>query len=300
MKKKIGMLILWIVLSALMGAGIVFSEKYSFPLGAVIAGALIAIFIEKVWKAGEDLFDTTNWMVSQTKLKRGGLINDDTIIRISFSYLYRMKIGDKYFLVLNKRTRKYQPVGGVYKFQESEKLELKNSFHVADDNKIQIDNSSRDDYRLRLQNKFLRDFIKRFDSTDAVRERIDNVGREFKEELIETGILNWEKISYRYCGRHITDLRFSEHFQIYEVLLYDVVELIPAPDQEQDLKHLIQTENEKYRFASADQVTCLGMNTDVGELFEWIGDHTKCTLEENEAKLMKMPGVGKIYEANLK
>ena len=41
----------------------------------------------------------------------------------------------------------------------------------------------------------------------------------------------------------------------------------------------------------------MGMNSDAGELFEWIGDHTKCTHEENEAKLMKMPGVGKIYEA---
>ena len=59
-------------------------------------------------------------------------------------------------------------------------------------------------------------------------------------------------------------------------------------------------ENEKYRFATADQITCLGMNINAGELYEWIGDHTKYTLEENEAKLLKMPGVGKTYETNLK
>ena len=114
MKRKIEMLVLWTILSFLMIIVIIISEKYKFTIGAVLAGALIALFIEKVRAAVLDIFDTTNWKSSQTKLKRGGFIKDDTIIRISFAYLYRIKVENKYFLIQNSRnTGKYQPVGGV-------------------------------------------------------------------------------------------------------------------------------------------------------------------------------------------
>ncbi|MCK9336129.1 MAG: hypothetical protein M0Q99_12555, partial [Candidatus Cloacimonetes bacterium] len=41
-------------------------------------------------------------------------------------------------------------------------------------------------------------FVRRF-SKQTEREQIDNLGREFKEELIDRKILNWKKIEYRYC-----------------------------------------------------------------------------------------------------
>lgn len=299
MKKKIKLLILWAALTVLAGVGIVIFNKNSYPLAGALAGALITIFFGKSWKAGEDFFDTTNWKVSQTKLKRGGFIKDDTIIRISFAYLYRIKVGEKYLLVQNKRnTGKYQPVGGVYKLQGNEKQELKNLFHIMDDNKISIDELSRDDYRLRIENKYLRKFVKRFNNNNSSRERIDNLGREFKEELLETGVLDWDKITYRYCGRYMTELRFVEHFQDYEIQLFDVVELISTPEQDQVLEKLIEQERKKglYRFATADQIISLGVDVPSGELNEWIGDHTKTIIQENETKLMTVPGVGNTYD----
>lgn len=301
MKKKVRLLILWIMLVAASGFAIwYFDEIKHIGIAIAIAGAIIAIFIEKLWYSFEDLFDTTDWKTSQRKLKRGGFIKDDTVIRISFAYLYRIKHGNKYLLVPNTRnTGKYQPVGGVYKILGNEKQELKNQFHVMDDDKIPIDESSRDDYRLRMENRYLRKFIKRFNSNIAARERIDSAGREFREELIETGILNWERISYRYCGRHMTDLRFEEHFQIYEILLADIIELIPTPEQELDLKNLMLQESNKYRFATAEQITCLGMEVKAGELYEWIGDHTKKILQETEGQLIKMPGTGRKYDIEL-
>ncbi len=293
--KVIGM----VALSLICFAVIIVFEINEWPAGSSIAGVLLGLSLPALRIFFQDFNDNTNWKSSQRKLERGGFIKDDTIIRISFAYLYRIKVGDKYLLIQNRRnTGKYQPVGGVYKFQSSEKSELKNLFHVIDDNKIPIDDSSRDDYRLRMENKYLRKFVKRFDSRDAIRERIENAGREFKEELVDNGILNWNKISYRYCGRHITDLSYGEHFQIYEILLYDVVELIPTIEQERDLENLMQIDNDKYKFATADQITCLGVNTNANELNEWIGDHTKYTLQENEAKLVKIHSVGEIYDVN--
>lgn len=300
MKKKVWMLVLWIGLTIGSGVAIWLCGENDIGLGEAIAGALIAIFIERGVAAYLDLWDTTDWKTSQRKLKRGGFIKDDTVIRISFAYLYRIKVGDKYLLVQNSRnTGKYQPVGGVYKLQRDEKLELKNLCHVMDDNKIPIDESSRNDYRLRMENRYLRKFMRRFDSQKAKRERIENIGREFKEELIETGIVNWKQITYRYCGRDITELKFGDHFQIYGLLLADVVELIPTQDQEQDLKNLENQPSDKYRFASAEQITCLGMDIEGGQLYEWIGDHTKKILQENEAQLIRMAGTGKTFPVDL-
>lgn len=299
MKKKIWMFILWIGLSLISGVAIGLFGRYEIGLGEAVAGALIAIFLERTGKSVQDFYDNTDWKASQRKLKRGGFIHDDTIIRVSFAYLYRIKVGNKYLLVQNARnTRKYQPVGGVYKLYGNESLELKNRFQVKDDDKIPIDESSRDDYRLRLENHFLRAFVKRFDRK-AERERIEDISREFKEELIDSGIVGWKQISYRFCGRHMSELKFGEHFQIYELLLADIVELIPTAEQERDLRRLMEYEAVEYRFATWKQIDCLGMNTDAGELYEWIGDHTRKILQESEGNLMKINGVGKIYTVGL-
>lgn len=163
-------------------------------------------------------------------------ISNHPVIRISFAYLYRIRVGDKYLLIKNDcGTGKYQPVGGGYKLKGNEKIELKNQYHVKDDNKVPIDESSRDDYHLRLENKYLRKFVRRFNGKTE-RERINNLSREFKEELVDKGIVSWSQITYRFCGRHMTELKYGDHFQIYELLLADVIELIPTMEQEKDLK----------------------------------------------------------------
>lgn len=296
MQKKAWRAILFFVLLIASGAAIWICEQKDWSIGEAIAGALTAIFIERLWLAIQDLLDTTNWKTSQRRLKRGRYVNDDTIIRISFAYLYRIKTGNKYLLIQNARnTGKYQPVGGVYKFTEKEKMYLKNHFQVKDDDKIPIDESSRNDYRLRMENRYLRAFMRRFNGK-ADRERMDNIGREFREELIDSGILKWKQIQYRFCGRHITELSFDEHFQVYELLLADIVELIPTKEQEQELQALMITPSEKYRFVTADEIKTLGIDTRAGDLIESIGDHSKKILEETEGSTIKAAGAGKVYE----
>ena len=287
------------IISLFLIATMVIFELKSWPAGSSIAGLFLGFSLQALFHLIQDILDTTDWKMSQRKLKRGGFITDNTIIRISFAYLYRIKIGDKYLLVKNERgTRKYQPVGGVYKFEEDEKIELKNRFQVKDDNKISIDESSRNDYRLRMENKYLRKFISRFDKK-ANRENINNLSREFREELIEKNIINWNKISYRFCGRHMTSLHFGEHFQIYEILLADVVELLPTVEQTEDLKMLLNKPSDKYRLATAEEITSLGVNTSIGQLSEEIADHTRKILQENEGELIKTSGVGKIYTVDI-
>ncbi|WP_127068049.1 HU-CCDC81 and SPOR domain-containing protein [Veillonella sp. 3891] len=291
--------VIMFIISLFLIATMVIFELKSWPAGSSIAGLFLGFSLQALFHLIQDILDTTDWKMSQRKLKRGGFITDNTIIRISFAYLYRIKIGDKYLLVKNERgTRKYQPVGGVYKFKEDEKIELKNRFQVKDDNKISIDESSRNDYRLRMENKYLRKFISHFDKK-ANRESVNNLSREFREELIEKDIINWNKISYRFCGRHMTSLHFGEHFQIYEILLADVVELLPTVEQTEDLKRLLNKPSDKYRLATAEEITSLGVNTSIGQLSEEIADHTRKILQENEGELIKTSGVGKIYTVDI-
>lgn len=274
---------------------IVFFEMKNLPVGSSIAGIVLGFSLPALMHKIQDISDTTNWMSSQRKLKRGGFISDSTIIRISFAYLYRIKVADKYLLIKNERgTGKYQPVGGVYKLKENETIELKNRYHVIDDDKVSIDSSSHDDYRLKLENKYLRKFIKRF-NRKAERERVDNLCREFNEELVKTGIVNWSQITYRFCGRHMTEIKFKNHFQSYELLLADVVELMPTKEQEKDLQILLANNSENYYFSTAKEIMSLGIDTETSHLVESIADHTQKILQENEGQLMKISNVGDIY-----
>ena len=162
-----------------------------------------------------------------------------------------------------------------------------------DDNKILIDESSQDDYRLRVKNKYLRGFVRRFDD-NADREYIDDLSREFKEELIDRGILNWKSLSYRYCGRHL-NLHWGEHLQCYELLLADVVELIPTQAQKKDLRNLMTQPSEYYCFATPEEISSFGINTGSGDLREKIADHTTKIIQENEDELIEKSGVGKVF-----
>lgn len=287
------------LLSLAMIVTLILFEVNEKPVGSSIAGIVLGFSLPALIASIQDLLDTTDWKVSQRKLMRGGFLKKDSLVRISFAYLYRIKIGNKYLLVPNARgTGKYQPVGGVYKLRGNEKNDLKNLYHVMDDDKISIDESSRNDYRLRLENQYLRKFVKRFDE-GASREQLYDLSREFKEEMVEKGLVNWNQITYRVCGRHITELEYGKHFQIYELLLADVVELILTPDQEKDLKLLMQNQSDKYIFATSEEIKALGINTNVGKLSETIADHSIKIIEESEGSLIHIPEYGKTFTATL-
>ncbi len=300
MRGKIGKLSIWIILMVVCGVCLWFFDCKDYGIAEAFAAGFMGYVLPKMCLSIQDLFDNTNWKSSQQKLKREKIINNHTSVRISFAYLFRINVGDKYLLVQNKRkTGKYQPVGGVYKMEENEKLELKNRFHVKEDDKISVDEASKNDYRLQMENRYLRRFVRRFDSKKADRERISDVSREFKEELVDMGILDWKRIRYRVCGRYMTELRFVEHFQMYELMIVDVVEIILNEKQKSDLEALLRDPLDTCRFATEKEINSLGVDTDKGDLSEWIGDHTKCILQGNEGKLLKIPEYGKEYEVEV-
>lgn len=294
--KSVGLLMITVALAVLVYR----AEKNGCNVTAVLLSAVIGLSMEQFFYSIQDLADRNSWKKEQRKNERGHFINKESLIRISFAYIFRIKVDGRYLLVMNNRhTGKYQPVGGVYKMNDSEKRFLASKYGCMDDNMITIDDSSKNDYRLRVKNRYLRDFVKRFNKCQE-REKLDNLYREFKEELIDTGILsfdNFKKIRYEYVGRYYNGVKFTQHFNCYEMLLGDVVSLIPTEDQEEELRRLLRAgQNDKVSFFTDEQIVKLGVDVQHSTLEEIIADHAINVLESRKDELDSTLKRGKIYE----
>lgn len=283
--KKIVIAVFISLASVALIAAVVLGEIYiivAFPsLSGIALGWLLPINFQKI----QDCCDTKKWQSSLRKLWRGKILKKDSLIRISFAYLFRIKIDDRYFLVKNGRgTQKYQPVGGAYKYHNPEKQILSSKFHIVDDDKIPIDESSQNDYRFFVYANDLKKFIKHFDST-VERERINNLGREFKEEMVQSQIVDFSHIEYRYCGRHFTEVLYSRYFQCYELLMADIVEIILTKEQEDKLRLLMLKESDEYYFATSDEIKTSGVCGKSKKLNDFIADHSEKILQETEYEL---------------
>lgn len=208
-------------------------------------------------------------------------------IRFSISYIFRIRIPntDSYLLVLNRRiANQLQPVGGSYKRYGDDSLFEK--WGYKPDNKkngLGTDGISDKDLRFKVKGKNVINVIKWFEEG---REREVSGNREFIEELIEPGIIDKNifcKISYRHLKRVSRNLQWSEHHQCYEVLIYDVLELVPTTEQEKYLTELYSKGSDLakgYAFADLDHIAQLRF-MEKGIQVAKIGGHTKFTINEN-------------------
>ena len=271
------------VISCVFLYGIFYFEFIKNSIGSTLCGTFLGITIPYFLSSMIDLSDNKSWKNSQRKLKRAGLIHKDTKIRISFAYLFRIKVDGKYFLVQNVRTEKYQPVGGAYKLEPKEAQYLSEKIPVEDDDRIPIDTTTRGDYRLYVKNKDLRRFIKRFDET-PYRENINNLSREFIEELFTTNILDKDTfgdLTYKYCGRHITDVEYGNFFECYELLLADIIEVRLTDKQEELFRKLMEKTDNQYIFATFKEIKTGGVKHGTSDLKDNIANHAPKILSEN-------------------
>ena len=276
-------ILLLFVISCVFLRGIFYFEFIKNSIGSTLSGTFLGITIPYFLSSMIDLSDNKSWKNSQRKLKRAGLIHKDTKIRISFAYLFRIKVDGKYFLVQNVRTKKYQPVGGAYKLEPKEAQYLSEKIPVEDDDRIPIDTTTRGDYRLYVKNKDLRKFIKRFDKT-PYRENINNLSREFIEELFTTNILDKDTfgdLTYKYCGRHITDVEYGDFFECYELLLADIIEVRLTNKQEELFRELMKKTDDQYIFATFNEIKTGGVKHGTSDLKDNIANHAPKILSEN-------------------
>lgn len=252
--------------------------------GSIVVGALLPFFFSSI----VDLNDNKSWKSAHRKLKRAGLLRRDTPIRISFAYLFRIKIDGQYFLVQNARTKKYQPVGGAYKFKAEEANYLADHIPVEDDDRIPVDKVTKLDYRLLVKSKDLRKFVKRFDKT-SYRENVTDLSREFIEELFSTNILEkstFGVLSYKYRGRHMTDIKYGNVFNYYELLLADIIEVQLSSRQEELFRKLMERKCDKYHFAKHNEIKSYGVGYGTDIFTDDIANHTPKILSEKSDTLI--------------
>jgi hypothetical protein len=169
------------------------------------------------------------------------------------SYLFRIKVEGKYLLVRGARLPQFQPVGGVFK-----RYTTSNGFFSRieglDDDTIPLDQTSKDDLRIRIKGRHLVTFLDWFNSR---KEREISCWREFYQELIEPGYLSQDSfpfINYQYVKRHEYPLRYSDPAQSLELLIAEIYELIPTTEQEAFLKRMSTIENSNFIWVDEDRI----------------------------------------------
>ncbi len=210
------------------------------------------------------------------------LARQDKYIRFSMSYLYRIKIDDKFLLVKNSNWNHYQFVGGKYKRNIYTQLLLKN-MEAKDDLKLQTTGLMKDDLAVFIPAKNAIKFIDWFNTKN---DREISHWREFYEELIEgkANILSQKKfpyVNYNFMGSVTTPLKKSPHcgWDCWEILQYDILDLLPTQEQLQELENLIKTGDSDYiKWADEELINNLGHDNRTKKHLYSIGAHTRWAL----------------------
>lgn len=178
-------------------------------------------------------------------------------VRVSASYLYRIRVDGEYLLVKGHRFDQFQPVGGVYKFHASS-AGTRLTLNILDDDLLEPDEISEGDLRVRVPGKRLVAFVRWFESG---RGRETDGWREFYEELIATEILpkdTFQYIKYDSIGRLYRPMRYSPWARSHELLIADILELLPTPEQVAALRELKNQPDPRILWASESRIRRLG------------------------------------------
>lgn len=202
-------------------------------------------------------------------------------VRLSISYLFRIKVDGKYLLVKNRRNESFQLVGGAYKtLPGSEKIfkELK----VNPDRLVETSHGiAKNDLRFRLPGRNVFKIIAWFNSRE---DRETSQWREFCEELLSENILDkylFRYIDYRYVTTIQTPIQKAKNLPCQEIIIYEIFDLVPNTEQEHFMRSLLTAgDTNKFKWADEDTIRALGFDTKSKEVPYSIGIHTKWAIDE--------------------
>jgi CBASS immunity effector Cap15-like protein len=196
-------------------------------------------------------------------------------IRISASYLFRIKVDNTYLLVRGHRWPHYQPVGGVYKFSPGAQY-ITDKLHILNDDLVPVDEASLNDLRVRIPARNIIPFVRWFES-GVTRET--SHWREFYEELVSPGIVpvkDFPFIFENFVRRDIPKIRFSSYAQSMELFIADIYDILPTPGQMEVLRALKKNHPAEVIWATESQIRRRGsvpgekLDPEISETAEWI------------------------------
>lgn len=173
-------------------------------------------------------------------------------VRISYSYIFRIDISGYYLLVKDEQGRNnYHPVGGVYKY-DSQNIDIDELFNGISDGLFNAREDIKDDLRLIIDRNKLKKFNSWFASRKG-RENIENLSREFKEELLDRNIVSkdvFSSIKYSYIGSYI-EKSYNDELKMRQIRHFDIFKIKLTNAQKTHLEKLMTRNSEQYLFASS-------------------------------------------------
>lgn len=237
-------------------------SKVVCMVSVALFGTMISACYEFIDTHGQGL---KLWFQSQIRYR-----NKD--IRLSVSYLYRIKVQGKYLLVRGNRLRnQFQPVGGVYKYYREAKRFL-DDIQCKGDTRMK-NNEDDDDLRITLQGKQV---LKFFDWFLSMKDREYDPLREFREELIQPGILpekEFSVIDYRKVYTYKTAIQFSQYMQCNEILYSDIFEIQLNDEQKRILVEKMKEKDGRICWVTEEEIKSLcadGIEKNLGTNTPWI------------------------------
>ncbi|GLZ37144.1 hypothetical protein [Actinokineospora sp. NBRC 105648] len=230
-----------LILAALIAVPFVRNAILVGLIGGIATGFAVP-FVDTVWN------NLTNLRLLYVSIR-----HRNALIRVSFSYLFRIEDEGKFLLVRGRRLDQFQPVGGVYKANASASGRFRD-WGVQSDDLIPIDTVSGKDIRLRVPGRHLYAFFRWFESG---KDRETSPWREFYEELIATEVLPSREFPYLYHNfvrREVRPLRYSDHAQSLELLVADVYELKPTDAQLTVLRETKNGDSPDFRWSTPDEI----------------------------------------------
>lgn len=287
MKKKICITIIFGVGCLGLLAAIIITEIFNVPGVASICGLVLGFLLPyESNKIVELYLYKQQWKLCERRLKRAKTITGETLVRISFAYLFRIIIDGKYLLIQSSRkTGRYQPIGGVYKYNDSEGEFLKKTYHIEPDDKIKTDSTSKNDYRFYVKDKYIKDFVKHFDMESTNREKKSDVSRELLEEVLRDYFVSPKQfgmLNYKYCSRFL-DFGYTSIYQCYELVLADIYE-IKLDEKQENLLRKILTQGDEFMLASKEDIENEGVKLSDGNNKETISNHSWKILSSSAEK----------------
>lgn len=249
-----------------------------------IGGGLILLFTTFLLDGG--VFVIRNWGRFIFVLCAKYLAIRGKYVRFSMSYQYRIKVNDKYLIVKNSNPNWhwYQNVGGKYKrIDETNKI-LKD-YEATDDIKMKTNGLKKDDLAVFVPAK---NAVKFLDWFNTAKDREISHWREFYEELLGGQVEqvlsgeNFPYVNYKFVKSVITPIKkapIESGWECWEVLQYDVLDLIPTLEQQVELEDLLNKGDTDYiKWASTALINHLGHDDDKQQSKYKIGPHTKWVL----------------------
>ena len=229
----------------------IFDKEFKTAIYIEISIAIITAFIRMFYKKIIDVFNKIFYKGYEYKKEY-----NDKEIRLSFAYLIRIRINNKYLLIKSKRD-KYQPVGGVYHIDDKAKINDKFGFyrdsHPGDAN----------DIRGNILGRNIKKFIKWFNKKT---EREITPDREFREELIASELLPSEifsELNFSYFDTFYKGVNHDNFYNTLQLLRFDIFDFIPTKEQERYLENL-DFKNKKIKanlyLATNDEIKRLGVS----------------------------------------